>query len=136
MKKALTGLALLATTLVGCGDRKEIRQTEVQQARQVWNVGMPKVIRINLSYDGVRKGPETRFYDVDGDGKTVEQYVELYSGTAGLPRPFGVGKCLVKAGYKISNTNSNFHCEPTEMTPEESVIIDKKYQALLDSYLH
>ncbi len=122
----------LVYSLSGCSGGSE--QATLNKANQVFNKGVPKSLTIHLSplERGALFGPEVRFYDTDGDGRTVEQYLELYDTDAGIPNPSGVKVNLLRPGaepvYGSQRSNTL-----KVMTPEQMRTLDSLYQSLLNA---
>ena len=129
MKRTLQTLGLIgALGLVGCelqDERaKEIADRAQQQTR-------PKQLIVSLSHPGDGIEHQLRFYDSDGDGKTVEQYVDLYWNNVGI-FSHGVEKNLIRPGAEPSF--GGYVNLRREMTEEEMYNIDALYQNLLPKF--
>tara|TARA_Y100000310_G_scaffold337225_1_gene423781 strand:- start:790 stop:1185 length:396 start_codon:yes stop_codon:yes gene_type:complete len=128
MKIKNLGYALLAaSTLAGCGSKGQRPDYE-----RVLNEG-PKALTVHVSSTGVGVGPEKRFYDVDGDGKTVEQYVELLDANMGMGRPYEIKANLVRQGaFNEERAPFNPSVNGRLMTSTEADSLDRQYQSLLN----
>ena len=131
MKKSLVCL-MMASLLAGCGDKEAAEAAGVKSAREVLNEGNPKVLRVRLEDKYGASGPEMRFYDSDGDGKTVEHYVVLHM--QGAFTPFGVQEDLLRPGAEPQFDPTDGKGIRRQMTAEEREKIDAKYQTLLQDF--
>lgn len=130
--KTLTKLlgigAITLAFLAGCGknDREDPRYEEARIAKQTGN---PKVLVIRLTQCYLADfGPEIRFYDNDGDRKTVEQYV-VFSATPGnLTNHDTRTANLLRAGASPKYGEKEY---ATEMTKVEADSLDNMYQQFL-----
>ncbi len=129
-------LGSLVLALSGCSEdaRQRSIQRNITEVNKVFDNGITKDLMLYLSCDGIDVGPEIHFVDIEGDGKTVEQYVFRYDKKTGFPSPFGYQKNLVRPGAKPKYDPSNIHKIQRTMTPQEEVQIDSSYQALLKMY--
>ena len=128
------GAAILATSLVvgayALLGHSDMPPDIVKRADVVFDKGVRKCLQINISSDGVGFGRHIRFYDTNGDGKTVEQYVELYNVSAGFPSPSNVLVDLVRPGAKCVYGGERDPLMKT-MTKDQMATLDSVYQELL-----
>ena len=129
MGRKLQTLGLIgALGLVGCEVQDERAKAIADRAQQKEH---PKQLTVTLSHPGDGIEHQLRFYDSDGDGKTVEQYVDLYWSTAGI-FSHGVEKNLIRPGAEPSF--GGYVNLRREMTEEEMHNIDALYQKLLPKF--
>ena len=128
IKKALGIISIVGVIgLSGCDSNAE--KTEIQHADEVFNVeATPKEFKIYLGTNGAMLGRQIRFYDNKGDGKTVDQYVELYDVSFGIPDTQHEIKNLIRPGSK-SDYGSIEYAKP--MTLRQIHDLDSVYQNLL-----
>ncbi len=129
LTKTIGALALLGSTIAGCGNYV---QEEVSKARQVYTPGQSKVLTVKAASDIHSLGPERKFYDFNGDGKTVEQYVEDY---ANCGYRADITRVLLRPGFKstFNQDDPDTHKITRTMTPTEMAKLDREYQRLLES---
>ncbi|MEK6856298.1 MAG: hypothetical protein AABX66_04035 [Nanoarchaeota archaeon] len=127
MKNTLRNLVCavpLALALTSCSHRDEFAKAEIS-SKNALSHGNSRVLKINVSGDGVSYASEVRFYDTDGDGKTVEDYVVcVHSGTF----PIAKTNLVRDAGQKQSFGTFGARV----MTDKEKERIDGEYQHFLE----
>ena len=129
MKRTLQKLGLIgALSLAGCEVQDERTKKIIDSAQQQ---GTPKQLTVTLSHPGDGVEHQLRFYDSDGDGKTVEHYVDLYWNNVGI-FSHGVAKHLIRPGAEPSF--GGYVDLRREMTEEEMHNIDALYQKLLPKF--
>ena len=125
------GLGIAAHIISG-SDGRENDQTRMEKASAVLNIGNPAMLKIHASPYGIEFGPETLFYDLDGDKQTVEQVVQLYDVGATFPQHSNVVLDLVRSedtepGFDPNNIGGLRR----EMTLDEADSVDRVYQGLI-----
>lgn len=126
----IAGTFLLGSSLVGCRS-SDGDNSVLARAKKVHEPGQPKRLEINVIQSPTSPGLKQIFLDIDGDGKTVEQYV-LRCDAHGYMVGFLVN--LVRPGAKARIDEANTHGIIREMTPEEMQRLDKEYQRILGEY--
>ena len=128
-----SGIVGIALALSGCGTKEASDREIIEKAKNLYKAGQLKELSVSLGNTDMGYGPQRRFFDLDGDGKTVEQYVELYAGTSGISAPVGITTNLVRPGYKPLFDHDNNAKKQREMTSQEMKKLDVEYQRLLQS---
>lgn len=121
-------VGLAGSILSSCNVSESELETKV---RAVLNPGQAKVIVLKVSSDVSLSffGPEIRFYDNDGDGKTVEQYVEIFGS------PYISKIDLIRPGVeKVHFDPNNGYRIRREMTKKNMDELDREYQTLLGKF--
>lgn len=120
--------ALIPFVLGACRDNYDQKQeTDKILNRQ----GQERVLVISLSPNYITHRHELRFFDTDGDGKTVEQFVDVYS-PGGVRMPTSNGIDLLRSGASPVFDRDNTPNYRRTMTDEEAHRLDAQYQSLVD----
>ncbi|MEK6889391.1 MAG: hypothetical protein AABW80_04785 [Nanoarchaeota archaeon] len=129
-RKGLVTLIVASSVLYGGCWKKNIVEPPIsQQIQQVFKKDSKNVLTIYLSPDGLSQGYVKKFYDLDGDGRTVEQYIE-YIGTPDGRFPPVIKRNICKKGIKpLFTLDGNF----TEtMSHQEEENLNKEYISILE----
>lgn len=134
--KKITSLGALVLALSGCTEvgRQRSIQKDIAEANRVFDNGVTKDLTVHLATEATSVGPEIHFVDIDGDGKTVEEYIVRYNQGAGITNPFGYKKHLIRKGAIRLYDRDGIVSQPRRMTAQEEAQIDSTYQALLKIY--
>jgi hypothetical protein len=131
MKVNKTYALILAAGLAtaGCMESTEERVGKINNAL---GSQKPRVLTVRLSSDVISSGVEARYYDHDGDMKTVEEYLLTYSSGGAVSGPIlgGWKKHLLRPGAKHTVGGMDGLPITRTMTPAEQKELDAAYQAL------
>ncbi len=120
---------------------KQLEQQRIEKIKSVIEPYHGKMLEVTVTgldfgrgrYGG--HGLGIRFYDVDGDGKTVEQYVRSIETNTLPPYCYRyVETDLIRQGQKPEFNPQNINNVRREMTKTEAAILDKEYQGLLGKF--
>lgn len=120
---------ILASSACKKEERPQTEEEILETIPKDFKPGKPRVLILYGSELENEIGKEYRFYDLDGDGKTVEHYVETFGNIYG--RPIGDRVDLIKEGVKPVYNPENDRRIRRIMRVEDEVGINKKYKNLL-----
>ncbi|MBW3015424.1 hypothetical protein KY330_03315 [Candidatus Woesearchaeota archaeon] len=129
MKKLTSILAALALTCSACGERPSDTWIENKIRSNIERKNQARCIEIRYSpISSSANVFSRRYYDYDGDGKTVEQYIVIGE------FPIMIRWNAVRPGKKPRFDPRNVLRCQRYMTKEEQQRFDKEYQDLIKSF--
>ncbi|MEK6952316.1 MAG: hypothetical protein AABX29_04835 [Nanoarchaeota archaeon] len=147
-RELVAGACILASVFLGAAylastPTNQLRQQNIEKAKSVIEPDNRKMLEVKVTrldfghgcYGG--NGLGIRFYDLDGDGKTVEQYVRFIDANTPFPygvEPYGVETDLIRLGQEPEFDPQNLKKVRREMTKTEADILDKEYQTLFGKF--